>query len=261
MKNLSFTTRFLFYFGYFFLYAPLFLIIIYAFNESNTLHWTHFSLKWFSMLLENPFLLKSAMISLKIACFSATFATFLGMLCASVWRSPLPSRRFLGFLAMTPLLIPEVIIGLSLLIFFVWIEKYIFMIERGEWSVIIAHTTLGLAYVTAIVRARLASLNPALREAALDLGARPYKIFLKITLPLIVPTLFSSWLIVFILSFDDIVLASFTSGPGTTTLPLMIFSSLKIGYTPQLNALATCIIVMASLLILLIAFMTNKKEK
>lgn len=253
-------SRVLFYFGYVFLYTPILLIILYSFNRSNTLSWQGLSFKWYATLAQNKILLDGAMISLQIAILSATLAVILGTLCANACMLPQRSHRVLGFLATAPLVIPEMITGLSLLILFVAFEQHMGWFKRGMLTVIIAHTTLGIAYVTAIVRARLRSLSPLLREAALDLGARPYKVFFLITLPLILPSLGASWLIAFILSFDDVILASFTTGPGTTTLPLVIFSSLKMGYTPQINALATCIIALVSFLIVTAGYVMHKRE-
>jgi putrescine transport system permease protein len=183
----------------------------------------------------------------------------LGTLCASAWTRKPEGHPFLGFLATTPLVIPEIITGLSLLMLFVWLSDHLGFPQRGMFSVIIAHTTLGVAYVTTIVRTRLLSIDPTLAEAALDLGARPYRVFFLIKFPLLRSSLVASWLIAFIVSFDDVVLASFTAGPGTTTLPIMILSTLKIGHTPQINALATCIVVMASILIMSAGYVMYQK--
>ncbi len=261
MKDSHRLIKIFFYFGYIFLYTPILLIIIYSFNKSNTILWQGVSLRWYRSLFQNDALLESCLISLKIAVLSATLSVSLGTLCASAWTRKDNQSFLLGFLATMPLVIPEIIMGLSLLNLFVWMRDHIGWPKGGLFTVIIAHTTLGSAYVTAIVRARLLAIDPTLNEAALDLGARPYQVFFFIKFPLIRPTLIASWLIAFILSFDDVVLASFTAGPGATTLPLVIFSSIKNGCTPQINALATCTIVMAALLIMTTGFIIYRKEE
>ncbi|ETZ04570.1 MULTISPECIES: ABC transporter permease [Holospora] len=210
--------------------------------------WAGWSFKWYYALFQNPLLMRGFMVSIKIASLSATFAMILGTLCASQWGRNKSAHPHLVWMASLSLVIPEIVMGLALLLFWVAIMKIFPQLTRGFWSIFVAHTTLGTAYVTAIVRSRIVSIDPALSEAAMDLGARPYKVFLAIKLPLLMPALASGWLLAFILSFDDVVLASFTSGPGYTTLPLVIFSYLKIGYTPQINALGSLIILTISLL-------------
>jgi putrescine transport system permease protein len=252
--------RLFFYMGYVFLYLPIILTILYSFNHSQTIAWTTFSLRWYRVLFKNQALWQSAMVSLKIALISATIAVILGTVCAHLWTKEQHNHNALGLLAMVPLVVPELITGLSILLLFVWSENTFGWPPRGIWTVITAHTTLGAAYVTAIVRSRLLNLDPALSEAALDLGALPSKVFFLIKLPIIIPSIIASWLIAFIISFDDVVLASFTSGPGITTLPLRIFSSIKVGYTPQINALAACITGMISILIMSAGYALHKKE-
>lgn len=250
----------LFYLGYLFLYLPLVLIVVYSFNRSHAISWQGVSLKWYRALFQNKDLLQGALASLKIGIIAATLSVILGTLCASAWTRPRNSHSFLGFLATMPLVIPEIVIGLSLLLFFMWLNQRIGWPQKGLWTVTAAHTTLGAAYVTAIVRSRLLSIDPLLSEAALDLGARPHRVFFLIKLPIIGPTLLGSWLIAFIISFDDVILASFTSGPGTITLPLMIFSSLKMGYSPQINALATCVVLIVSIVMSIMAYLIYRKE-
>jgi putrescine transport system permease protein len=251
--------RFFFYTGYIFLYLPIALTILYSLNHSKTVVWSGLSLRWYQVLFQNHALWQSAMVSFKIGMISATLAVILGTTCAHLWTKERCHHR-LGMMAMTPLFIPEVIIGLSILLLFVWSENTFGWPPRGMWTVISAHTTLGAAYVTAIVRARLLHLDPTLSEAALDLGARPAKVFFLIQLPIIIPSIIASWLIAYIISFDDLILASFTSGPGITTLPLMIFSKIKVGYTPEINALATCITGIISLVIMTAGYTLYKKE-
>ena len=252
--------RFFFYVGYGFLYIPLLLIVIYSFNRSQTIAWESFSWHWYRSFIQDEFLWQATLTSFKIAFFSACLSVVLGMTCAHFWMRPQNNHPILGFLATMPLVVPEIVMGLAMLLLFVGMENQWGWPKKGQLTVIAAHTTLGAAYVTAIIRARLSSLDPALEEAALDLGAKPYKVFFLITLPLIFPALVASWLIAFIVSFDDLVLASFTSGPGTTTLPLIIFSSIKIGYTPQINALAACILLMLSLLIVVTGTILYRKD-
>ena len=226
----------------------IFITFLYSFNSLNTMSWGGWSLKWYKALFQNCLLMRGCVVSLKIAALSATLATILGTLCASQWMGNKNAHHRLVWIASLPLVIPEIVMGLALLLFWVAVMKIFPQTTRGFWSIFVAHATLGTAYVTAVVRSRIVSIDPALSEAAMDLGARPYKVFLKITLPLLMPALASGWLLAFILSFDDVVLASFTSGPGYTTLPLVIFSYLKIGYTPQINALGSLIILTISLL-------------
>jgi len=241
-------SRAFFYFGYFFMYAPLFLVIIYSFNSLNTFSWGGFSWKWYKKLIDNHLLLDSALVSCKVAALSATLSVLLGTLCASQWTSVKGKHKRLGLVATLPLVIPEMVLGLSLLLLWVWLMKCFSWLHRGFLSLVVAHTLVGTAYVTALVRTRLARIDPFLSEAALDLGAKPYKVFLWIKMPLALPTIIAGWLLAFILSFDDVVLASFATGPGTSTLPLVIFSSLRLGYNPEINALGSCIICFASLL-------------
>lgn len=253
--------RFFFYAGYLFLYLPIILTILYSLNHSKTIAWGGLSLRWYQVLFKNQALWQSAMVSFKIAMISATLAVILGTMCAHLWTKDRQNHHILGLMSMVPLVIPELITGLSILLLFVWSENTFGWPPRGLWTVIAAHTTLGAAYVTAIVRARLLNLDPILSEAALDLGARPGKVFFLIKLPIIIPSIIASWLIAYIISFDDLILVSFTSGPGITTLPLMIFSSIKVGYTPQINALATCITGMVSLVIMTAGYTLYKKER
>lgn len=252
--------RFFFYAGFAFLYIPIFLIILYALNDSETPAWHHASLRWFFSLFRNEGLWQGAMTSLKIAVVSASLSVLLGTVCATLWARPQRPHASLGLMATMPLVIPEIVTGLSLLFLFVGMQSLIGWPQPGILTITMAHTTLGAAYVTSIVRARLTQLDPTLSEAALDLGATPLQVFTLIKFPLIIPSLVASWLIAFVLSFDDVILASFTSGPGTTTLPLMIFSSIKVGYTPQINALAACIVVMVSVLTMAGGYIFYRKD-
>lgn len=251
---------FFFYMGFCFLYLPIFLVMIYSFNASGTLEWSSFSWKWYQELFRNEGFWEGTITSFQIALTSATMATILGTLCALQSSKKNHPHRLLGYMSTMPLVIPEIITGLSLLLFFVGCQNIFGFPQRGFWTIVVAHTTLGAAYGTAIIRTQLLELDPSLSEAALDLGARPYGVFFLVKLPIIFPSLMASWLISFILSFDDVVLASFTSGPGNNTLPLVIFSSLKMGSNPQLNALATCIVLMVSAMMILTGLFIYKKS-
>jgi putrescine transport system permease protein len=246
--------------GLAFLYVPIALLMAYSFNDSRLVTvWTGFSVRWYGELLENERILESAWLSLTIAAASATIALVLGTLAAlAMTRAGRFRGRmiFAGMLA-APLVMPEVITGLSLLLLFVSLDQAIgWPGERGFITIVIAHATFGMAYVAVIVQARLATLDRSIEEAALDLGARPRTVLLAVTLPVIAPSLAAAWLLAFTLSLDDLVIASFVTGPGATTLPMIIYSSVRLGLSPQVNALATilvllvfCLVVSASLLL------------
>lgn len=232
--------------GYLFLYGPIVTLIVYSFNESRLVTvWGGFSTKWYGALMENEKLLDAAFLSLKIAAASATGAMILGTLCAIVLvRFGRFRGRFL-FSSMTtaPLVMPEVITGLSLLLLFVSMQQMIGWPDgRSPLTIAIAHITFATAYASVVVQARLAQKDRSLEEAALDLGARPFKVFMTVTLPLIAPSLIASWLLAFTLSLDDLVVSSFVSGPGSSTLPMVVFSSVRLGLSPEINALATILV-------------------
>lgn len=242
-------------FGYAFLYIPVALLIIYSFNESRLVTvWSGFSTKWYVELFRNQQLLEAAWLSIRIAAVNATFAVLLGTLAANAL---VRHRRFRGrggfeLLLTAPLVMPDVIIGLSLLLLFVALQQGIGWPDgRGFTTITIAHITFSLAYVAVVVRARLSQLDRSLEEAAMDLGARPLTVYLRITLPLIAPALLSGWLLAFTLSLDDLVIASFVSGPGSTTLPMVVYSSVRMGVSPQINALATLIVAFVALAVLI----------
>ncbi len=233
--------------GYAFLYGPILSLVVYSFNESRLVTvWGGFSTKWYSALLNNDKLLDAALLSLKIAAASATGAMILGTLCAIVLvRFGRFRGRFL-FSAMTtaPLVMPEVITGLSLLLLFVSLQQVTGWPDgRSAMTIAIAHITFATAYVAIVVQVRLSQMDRSLEEAALDLGARPHMVFLTVTLPLIAPSLISGWLLAFTLSLDDLVVASFVSGPGSSTLPMVVFSSVRLGLSPEINVLATILLV------------------
>ncbi|WP_229722050.1 ABC transporter permease subunit [Marinobacterium nitratireducens] len=251
--------------GFIFLYAPIVSLIVYSFNASKLVTvWGGFSFKWYAELLQNDQIIDAAMVSLKVAVSSATLAVVLGTLagfCLSRFG------RFRGRLALSgmitaPLVMPEVITGLSLLLLFVALEgMFGWPSGRGTTTVIIAHTTFCMAYVAVIVQSRLASLDESLEEAAMDLGAHPSTLFFLVTLPLIAPALISGWLLSFTLSLDDLVIASFVSGPGNSTLPMVIFSKVRLGVTPEINALATLMILVVAIGVLAAAWQMRRQTR
>jgi putrescine transport system permease protein len=241
--------------GYAFLYVPIFLLIVFSFNESRLVTvWSGFSLRWYGELLRNERILDAAWLSLWVAASSATIALVVGTLAgfalARYGRFPL-RWLFAGLLAV-PLIMPEVVTGLSLLLTFVSIDQLV-PLERGFITIVAAHASLSLAFVAVIVQARLAGFDRSIEEAAYDLGARPAKVFFTITIPMLAPALAGGWLLAFTLSLDDLVVASFVTGPGATTLPMVIFSSVRLGLSPQVNALAA-ILVMTTLVVFAIAY-------
>ena len=235
--------------GVAFLWAPVLLLCGYAFSGGREpFVWGGFSLRWFAALAGNERLLEAAWLSLRVAAGAATLAMVLGG--AAGWvlarHGRFRGRALFGALAGAPLILPEVVLGLALLLGFVALQSFTgWPAQRGAATVLLAHATLGLAYVTVVVQARVAALDPRLEEAALGLGASPWAAFRTVTLPLIAPSLAGGWLLAFILSLDDVVLASFVSGPGGTTLPVFLFSQLRMGMTPEGNALAVVALVIA----------------
>jgi len=232
--------------GFIFLYAPIISLVVFSFNESKLVTvWGGFSTKWYGALFANPQVLDAGLLSLRVAGVSATIALVLGTLCAVALTR---FRRFRGktilaAMVSAPLVMPDVITGLSLLLLFVAMESIIgWPAGRGELTIILAHATFCMAYVTVVVQSRLSDLDLSLEEAAQDLGATPARVFFDITLPIIAPALISGWLLSFTLSLDDLVIASFVSGPGSSTLPMVIFSKIKLGVSPDVNALASIII-------------------
>ena len=226
--------------------------------------WQGFSLRWYQKVFSDYALLEALGVSVHVATLSATLATVLGLLCAMVLArfSKGKTRPLFSFLSTAPLVMPEVMTGLAFLVFFVTLEQSLGWPEgRGKGTMMIAHTTVALAYVTVMIRARLLEMNRSVEEAALDLGARPYRVFFFVTLPTILPALFSGWLLSFALSMDDLVIASFTAGPASTTLPMIMFSSMRLGVTPVINALATLLIFFVLTCVSIGLFSARKGEK
>lgn len=237
--------------GFAFLYAPIISLIVFSFNESRLVTvWTGFSTQWYAALFNDSQIVEAAFLSLQIAAVSATIATVLGTL-AGIALSRL--GKFRGKTALTgmasaPLVMPDVITGLSLLLLFISMEALLgWPAGRGFTTITLAHSTFCMAYVTVVIRARLSDMDRSLDEAAMDLGATPLRVFFDITLPIISPALISGWLLAFTLSLDDLVIASFVSGPGSSTLPMVIFSKIRLGLSPDVNALATIIIAIVAL--------------
>jgi len=252
-------------FGYAFLYVPILSVIVYSFNGSRLVTlWGGFSLRWYQSLLQDGDILSAALLSLQIAVVSATAATALGTL-AGMGLARLgrfKGRTLLTGMITSPLVMPEIITGISLLFLFISLGHWIgWPAQRGATTIAIAHITFSMAYVAVVVRSRLGSLDESLEEAAMDLGGRPVRVFFDITVPMIAPAMISGWLLSFTLSLDDVVIASFVSGPGSTTLPMLIFSKVRLGVTPDINALATVIILLVTLGVLLAAWVTRRQEK
>jgi putrescine transport system permease protein len=251
-------------FGFAFLYIPILVVVVYSFNDSALLSvWGGFSLRWYSALLANKDILDAALLSFRIAATSATFATLLGALAglALVRFGRFRGRTPFTGMITAPLVMPEVITGLSLLLLFVSMKDLIgWPGARGFTTVTIAHITFSTAYVAVIVQSRLAGTDQSLEEAAMDLGGRPFRVFLDITLPLMAPALVAGWLLAFTLSLDDLVIASFVSGPGATTLPMLIFSKVRLGVSPDINALATVIIGLVTLGVVTAGFIMRRRS-
>ena len=260
-KFLTFTL----YTGLVFLYVPMILLIIYSFNYSKLVPvWGGWSTRWYKELFQSPEVWEAVGLSLQIAFINATFATILGTLAglAMVRFGRFKGRTLFGGILVAPLVMPEVITGLSLLVFFISLKEFIgWPAERGFTTITIAHITFSLAYVAVIIQARLTGIGETLEEAASDLGARPFKVLKAITLPRLAPGMLSGWLLAFTLSLDDLVIASFVTGPGANTLPILIFSRIRLGLRPDINALATLIIIFVAALVALAAYLIFRQQK
>jgi putrescine transport system permease protein len=231
--------------GIAFLYLPIVVLVIYSFNASRLVGiWGGWSTRWYAELVNDQDMLDSAWISLRIGALSASAATLLGTLAAIalVRGGRFRTRMLFSGMVYAPLVMPEVITGLSLLLLFVALD-----LDRGFWTITVAHTTLIMCFVTVVVQARLLDFDTALEEAAMDLGCPPLRTFLTVTLPLIAPAIVSGWMLAFTLSLDDLVIASFTTGPGATTLPIRIYSEVRLGVKPEVNAVCTIMIALVAL--------------
>jgi len=242
--------------GLAFLYLPIVILIVYSFNASRLVTvWGGWSLAWYRALMHDEAMQQAASISLRVAALSATAATVLGT-CAAVALTRLGrfrTRLLFSGMVYAPLVMPEVITGLSLLLLFVAVNA-----DRGFWTIVIAHTTLTLCFVTVIVQARLIGFDRSLEEAAMDLGCPPLKTFLTVTLPLILPAIAAGWMLAFSLSLDDLVIASFTTGPGATTLPIRIYSEVRLGVKPEINAICTIIVAVVALVTVIASLMMKR---
>ena len=231
--------------GFAFLYIPMVILVIYSFNESKLVTvWAGFSTKWYGELLRNEAFLDAAWVTVRVAFSSSCIATVLGTMAAYVLvrRGRFFGRTLFSGMIYAPLVMPEVITGLSLLLLFIAIG-----LDRGVLTIVLAHTTFSMCYVSVVVSSRLVTFDESLEEAALDLGASPFEAFRLVTLPIIAPAVISGWLLAFTLSLDDLVIASFTAGPSSTTLPIKIYSSVRLGVSPEINALSTIIITIVTI--------------
>ena len=251
--------------GFAFLYIPILSLVVYSFNKSKLVTvWGGLSTQWYGRLFQNEQILNAAWLSLKIAATTATGATILGTLAglALARFGMFKGRALLSGMTTAPLVMPEVITGLSLLLLFVAMEQLLgWPAGRGTTTIVIAHITLTMAYVTVIVQSRLSTLDDSLEEAAMDLGARPAKIFFVITLPIIAPALISGWLLAFTISLDDLVITSFVSGPGSSTLPMVIFSKVRLGVSPDINALASIMVFIVTIGVVIAGILSSRQEK
>jgi putrescine transport system permease protein len=251
-------------FGYAFLYIPIFSLIVYSFNSSRLVTvWGGFSTRWYGELLHNDQILSAAWLSLRIATMNATFSVVLGTLAAItlVRFGKFRGRTLFSTMVSAPLVMPDVILGLASLLLFVTMEHLLgWPAGRGITTITLAHITFSAAFVTVVVQSRLSQFDISLEESAMDLGARPWKVFLLITFPVIAPSLLAGWLLAFTLSLDDLVIASFVAGPGATTLPMVVYSSVRLGVSPQINALATLIVAIVTFCILLAGLLTQRNE-
>lgn len=244
--------------GFAFLYIPILILVIYSFNDSRLVTvWGGFSLRWYRDMWSNQGLMDAAWVTIRVGLLSASIGTVLGTLAAMslVRFARFPGRMAFSGMIYAPLVMPEVITGLSLLLLFVAVG-----IDRGFWTVTIAHTTFTMCYVAVVVQSRLLTFDRSLEEAAQDLGCPPLRTFFRITLPLILPAVISGWLLAFTLSLDDLVIASFTTGPGATTLPIKIYSQVRLGVTPEINAICTILIGLVTLGVIAASIGTKRNE-
>ncbi|WP_181706038.1 ABC transporter permease [Chthonobacter rhizosphaerae] len=244
--------------GFAFLYIPILLLVIFSFNESRLVTvWGGFSTKWYGEMIRNQALMDAAWVTIRVAVLSATIATVLGTLAAITMTRYVrfPGRMLFSGMIYAPLVMPEVITGLSLLLLFVAMD-----FSRGFWTVTIAHVTLTMCFVAVVVQSRLVTFDESLEEAAQDLGCPPAKTFFAITLPLILPAVVAGWMLAFTLSLDDLVIASFNTGPGATTLPIKIYSQVRLGVTPEINAVCTVMIAVVAVGVIAASLYTKRAQ-
>jgi putrescine transport system permease protein len=245
-------------FGFAFLYIPILLLVIFSFNESKLVTvWAGWSTKWYASLLQNQGLKDAAWVTIRVALMSATIATILGTLgaIALVRMGRFRGRTLFSGMIFAPLVMPDVITGLSLLLVFVALN-----IDRGLGTITLAHITFTMCYAAVVVQARLQDFDKSIEEAAMDLGATPVSTFFQVTLPIIAPSVISAWLLAFTLSLDDLVIASFTTGPGATTLPMKIYSQVRLGVTPEINAVCTILIAIVTTGVVIASVVNKRRE-
>lgn len=250
--------------GFLFLYLPIVSLVVFSFNDSPIPNaWAGFTFKWYANLANDREMLSGLGLSLKIAFLTATGAVVLGTLAAFalVKYNRFWGRTMFSGMVSAPLVMPDVIVGLSLLLFLVSVQRLTGFPEKGMLTIWIGHLLLGMAYATVVVQSRLRDLNPQLEEAAMDLGARPHQVFTLVTLPMIGQSLMSAWLLTFTISLDDVVLSAFLSGPGSTTMPLVIFSRARLGVSPSVNAMATVIITVVAIGVLVASYLIARAER
>ncbi len=249
---------------YVFLYLPIITLVVFSFNDSKLVSvWSHASLRWYSALMTDSDLIAAVLLSLKIAFLSALMSVFFGTFTAFALHrySRFRGRTLLNSMASTPLVMPDVIVGLSLLLMLVSIQHWLGFPERGLFTILLGHALLGTAYANVVVSSRLKEMDSKLEEAAMDLGCKPFQVFRLVTLPLLIPALISAFLLTFTLSFDDVVLSSFLSGPGYSTMPMVIFSRARLGLNPTINAVATVTIVVVTFAVIASSLYQSKLER
>ena len=250
--------------GFAFLYLPILALVVFSFNDSPLPNvWRGFSLRWYEALINDEELIAGLWLSLKIALLTACGSVVLGTLAAFalVKYKRFYGRTLFSGMVNAPLVMPEVVVGLSLLLMLVSVQRAMGFPERGMGTIWLGHLLLGMAYATVVIQARLQDLNPQLEEAAMDLGARPHQVFWLVTLPMIGQSLVSAWLLTFTLSLDDVVLSAFLSGPGSTTMPLVIFSRARLGLNPTVNAVATVIVIVVAVGVVLASYLIARAER
>lgn len=252
-------------FGFAFFYVPILSMIFFSFNKSRLATiWGGFSVQWYEKLFQNTQIFRAAMLSLEIALLSATFATILGTMAglALTRFRRFRGRTLLSGFVTAPLIMPEIITGISMLMMFILMAEWIgWPGERGFTTITIAHITFSMTYVTTIIQSRLSSMDVSVEEAAMDLGSRPWQVLKDVTLPIISPAIMSGWLLAFTISLDDVVITNFTSGPGTTTLPILIWSKVKLGVTPDINALGTIIVAVVAIGVTITGIALHRQER
>jgi putrescine transport system permease protein len=249
---------------YVFLYLPILTLVIFSFNDSKLVTvWSHASTRWYTALMNDNDLISAVFLSLKIAFLSALMSVFFGTFTAYALHryNHFRGRTLLASMASTPLVMPDVIVGLSLLLMLVSIQHWLGFPERGLFTILLGHALLGTAYASVVVTSRLKEMDSKLNEAAMDLGCKPLQVFTLVTFPLLIPALVSAFLLTFTLSFDDVVLSSFLSGPGYSTMPMVIFSRARLGLNPTINAVATVTISIVTIAVIASSFYQSHQER